>query len=107
MKTITINQRFALENKIDNVNQAALYDYLIRYSPLFEGKLLKNEVYFVINKALISKEMSAFKLKPDTIYRHLKKLHKKGLIHYAICGRLNCIKFTEKSKEYFNQLNQL
>ncbi len=87
-----------------NANQGALFDLLYQASSWADTVILDNEVYYHVSRNLVIKELPLYYDKPDTVYRHLKDLDKKGLIVYRKEGKNDLMKLTEKGKEWNKKL---
>ena len=83
-----------------NANQGALFDLLYQASSWADTVILDNEVYYHVSRNLVIEELPLYYDKPDTVYRHLKDLDKKGLIVYRKEGKNDIMKLTEKGKEW-------
>ena len=83
-----------------NVNQGALFDLLYEASSWAKPIIVDEQVYYHVSRNLVIDELPLFYDKPDTVYRHLKDLDKKGLIEYRKEGKKDIIKLTEKGKDW-------
>lgn len=99
--TLLVNQQKALELGISNINQAHILDLLMSCSTWAEVVLVDGEVYYWVARQRICEELPILGIKPDTAYRHLKKLADLGLIEYRKSGKRDCIRVTEKGKSYY------
>jgi DNA-binding PadR family transcriptional regulator len=96
-----INQVKAVELGM-KLNQAHIFDLLTTAStwckPINKGK----KVYYWVSRTVICDELPLLDLKPDTVYRHFKTLHKLGLIDHQKDGKKDLIRVTEKGKKYLS-----
>lgn len=99
--SIHINQKQALELGISNINQAMIFDLLTGCAAWAKTQIIEGDVYYWVARQTISKELQILNLKPDTVYRHLKKLHQIGVIQHVKYGVKDCIKITEKGRKYY------
>ena len=83
-----------------NANQGALFDLLHQASSWAKTVILDGEVYYHVSRNLVIEELPLYYDKPDTVYRHYKDLHEKGLIVYKKEGKKDIMKLTEKGKEW-------
>lgn len=97
---IHVNQQQLRELGIRNVNQAHILDLLTSVSSWATEIIIDGKVYYWVARQKIADELWILNLKPDTIYRHLKKLVEYGLIDYIKQGKKDCIRLTEKGKKY-------
>jgi len=95
-----IGQPQALELGIDNINMAHIFDMLISASTWAKPIILDGEVYYWVARSKICDSLPILKLKEDTVYRHLKKLAKLGVISYKKQGIKDLVKVTKKGKKY-------
>lgn len=86
-------------------NQGALFDLINQLQSWAETVLIGNEVYYWASKNMICKEIPLFFAKPDAVYRNLKILQEKGLIDYIKLDVKDCIRLTQKGKEWNSGLN--
>ncbi len=97
---IFVHQEKAIELGVKNINQAHIFDLLISTSTWAETEIVDKEVYYWIARQKICDELVLLRLKPDTVYRHLKGLNTLGLINYIKIGKKDCINITKKGKKY-------
>lgn len=98
--SLYINQPVAIELGMENTIEAILFDYLIIAPTWAEPIIVDNQVYYWVARQKICDEHPLLDLKPDTVYRYLKKLNDKGLIHYIKQGKKDCICITKIGKKY-------
>ena len=96
---IVINQKIAVELGL-TPNQCVILDLLSVAPTWAEPIIIADEVYYWTARQKIAMELPLFKLKKDTIYRHLKKLSENGFIFYKKIDKKDCIKLTELGKKY-------
>ena len=95
-----INQEKAIELGL-NLNQAHILDLLCSASTWAEPIVINGEVYYWVARQKVCSELPLLDLKPDTAYRHLKKLAELGVIEYIKDGKKDLIKVSEKGKGYY------
>lgn len=84
-----------------SLNQWLILDVL-SVSPTWARALsVEGEIYFWVSRQAISRELEVLDLKPDTVYRHLKKLSELGYIDYVKSGKKDCIRLSNKGKNLF------
>ena len=98
--TLSINQPQAIELGISSANQALIFDLLTSAATWAKPEIIGNDVFYWVARQTIANELELLKLKPDTIYRHLKSLAKIGLINYKKVGKKDCIQITKKGQKY-------
>lgn len=98
--TLNINQAQAIELGISSANQALIFDLLTSAATWAKPEIIGNDVFYWVARQTIANELELLKLKPDTIYRHLKSLAKIGLINYKKVGKKDCIQITKKGQKY-------
>ena len=99
--SININQKQALELGITNINQAVIFDLLTGCAAWANTELIGDEVYYWVARQAIVAELPLLNIKADTAYRHLKSLAEIGVIDYMKKGKKDCIRITEKGKNYY------
>ncbi|WP_289281534.1 MULTISPECIES: helix-turn-helix domain-containing protein [unclassified Methylophaga] len=99
--SIHINQRQALQLGIKNLTQGHIFDMLTGASTWAAPEVVDGEVYYWVSRQRISEQLPLADLKPDTIYRNLKKLSELGLIDYIKVGKKDCVRLTQKGKTYY------
>jgi DNA-binding PadR family transcriptional regulator len=97
---IYVNQVKLKEFGIRNINQAHILGLLLESSTWAEEIIYDDKVYYWVARQKICEELWILDIKPDTAYRHLKKLADYGLIDYIKIGKKDCIRLTEKGKTY-------
>jgi len=101
--SLYINQPIALELGIENTSEAFIFDYLIIAPTWAEPIIIDNQVYYWVARQKICDEHPLLNLKPDTVYRYLKKLKQKNLINYIKEGKRDCISITKLGKKYISK----
>jgi len=95
-----INQPVALDLGIENTTEAILFDYLIIAPTWADDIIINGKVYYWVARHKVCEAHPLLNLKPDTVYRYLKKLCNKGLIEYRKDGKKDCIRITSLGKKY-------
>jgi len=98
--TLHLNQVQLKEFGIRNINQAHILDLLMSASTWAEPIIVDDTVFYWVARSVIVDELWILDIKPDTVYRHLKKLEEFGVIDYVKQGKKDCIKVTKKGKKY-------
>ena len=98
--SLYINQPVALDLGMENTTEAILFDYLIIAPTWADDIILDGKVYYWVARNKICEAHPLLDLKPDTVYRYLKKLRDKGLIEYKKDGKKDCIRITRLGKKY-------
>ncbi len=98
---IVINQKAIMENNLSIIEYAIL-DVISTAPTWCTDITINNIVYYWIARQKLAEELKSFNLKPDTVYRHLKKLTEKGFLNYTKHGKKDCINLTTKSKKMFS-----
>lgn len=88
-----------------NLAQGALFDLLNQVQSWAEPVYLDGEVFYWVSRQMIIREIPVAYSKPDTVYRALKFLAEKELIDYIKDGSKDCIKLTQKGKEWNSEIN--
>lgn len=88
-----------------NLAQGALFDLLNQVQSWAEPVYLDGEVFYWVSRQMIIREIPVAYSKPDTVYRALKFLAEKELIDYIKSGSKDCIKLTQKGKEWNSEIN--
>ena len=88
-----------------NANQGAMFDLFNQLHAWADEIMIDGKVYYHISRAKIIREIPLFYSKPDTVYRHFKKLAEKGLILYTKQGHKDLIRLTTKGKKWNSDLN--
>lgn len=99
--SININQKQAIELGVENINQAMVLDLLTAAAVWAKPEVIDGDVFYWVSKNVIADELTLAKMKPDTVYRHLKFLDKIGVIIYKKIGKKDCIKITDKGRKYY------
>ena len=97
---LQINQLKMKETGL-NLNQWLILDVLSTSSAWATPIVVDDEIYFWVSRQSIAREIEIINLKPDTIYRHLKKLSELGFIDYVKSGKKDCIRLTKIGKSLF------
>jgi len=97
--SLNINQPKAIELGL-NLTQAIIFDMLVTAPAWANTVIIDGEVYFWVSRMTIVEELPLLGLKPDTVYRNLKKLADLGVIDYKKDGKKDCINITPKGKSY-------
>ena len=98
--SLYINQPVALDLGMENTTEAILFDYLIIAPTWADDIIIDGKVYYWVARQKICDAHPLLDLKPDTVYRYLKKLLNKGLIEYRKDGKKDCIRITPLGKKY-------
>jgi DNA-binding MarR family transcriptional regulator len=98
--SLYVNQKQALSLGL-NINQALILQLIGEAHSWATPQIIDDEVYYWTARQKIADELTILNLKSDTIYRHIKSLAEKGLIDYKKVGKKDCIKLTEKGKNYY------
>ena len=97
---ITINQPKMIENDL-NITQWCILD-VISVAPTWSEPITKDgQIYFWIARQKIAEELKGLDLKPDTIYRNIKKLVELGFLEYVKLGKKDLIRLSAKGKKLF------
>lgn len=103
---ITLNQPLMMENNL-NVTQWCILD-IISIAPTWCNTEIKdNEVYYWVARQKISEELKALNLKPDTIYRNIKKLADLGFLEYKKYGKKDLIRLSKRGKNIFVAMSEI
>lgn len=86
-----------------NANQGALFDLLNQLSNWANPVIIDGKVYYHISRNKIIDELPLFYTKPDTVYRHFKKLVDLDLVIHLKDGKKDLITITSKGKTW-NQI---
>ena len=87
---------------ITNISQAHILDLLTTVSAWATPIDVGSETYYWVARQTIANELPLLDLKPDTVYRYLKKLAELGLIDYVKSGKKDCVRISEKGKKYLS-----
>lgn len=97
---ITINQHKMIEHDL-NITQWCVLD-VISVAPTWSEPITKDgQIYFWIARQKIAEELRGLDLKPDTIYRNIKKLVELGFLDYEKLGKKDLIRLSLKGKNLF------
>lgn len=99
--SIHINQKQAMDLGIKNLVQGHIFDLLTGASTWASPEVVDGEVYYWVSRQRIGEQLPLADLKPDTIYRNLKKLAEIELIEYIKVGKKDCMRLTKKGKSYY------
>lgn len=100
--TLYVNQEKAINLGITNINQGLILDFLTTISAWASPVEVDGETYYWVARQKIADELPLLKLKPDTVYRHIKKLAEIGVIDYTKLGKKDCLRLSEKGKNYLS-----
>lgn len=81
-------------------NAAHVFAILHEAHAWAQEEIVGGRVFYWTSRNAICDELAYLQLKPDTVYRHLKFLHEKGLIEYIKIGRKDCIRITKEGKKW-------
>lgn len=98
--SLYLNQHMAMELGLENVNQAMVFDLLANASSWAKPEIVDGEVYYWVARSHICQQLPFLKMKPDTVYRHFKKIHSLGLTDYIKVGKKDCIRITDLGRTY-------
>ena len=96
--SFTVHQKDAIDAGIPNGNCLLVFEIVAsanKWANEHEGG------YWWTARQAISAELELWKLKPDTVYRHLKTLQELGLIDYKKHGKKDLTKLTKKGQKFF------
>lgn len=97
---ITLNQPLMIKHNL-NVTQWCILD-IISIAPTWCEAISKDgNIYFWIARQKISEELKALDLKPDSIYRIMKKLVDLGFLEYVKLGKKDLVRLSKKGKSLF------
>lgn len=97
--TILINQPKAIEWGL-NLPEAAIFQFFYELPSWADKINIGNETFYYAAKSKISNEIPLVTTKPDTTYRHVKKLKEKGLINTIKIENKDYVCITEKGKTW-------
>lgn len=98
--TITLTQQVIIDNQL-NITQFAILEVISNAPTWANNAIIDKEVYFWTARQKIIEELRAFNLKPDTVYRHLINLSKRGFIDYKKLGKKDYTRLTPRGKLVF------
>ena len=101
--TISIDQTHSIEWGL-SLSEAALFSFIYSLPAWAEQIHTKGETWFFASRNKAIDEMPIITDKGDTIYRLYKSLQQKNIIEWQKFGEKDCIKITEKGKQW-NSLN--
>lgn len=97
---ICVNQKGLLELGITNFSQGVIFDLVFYARDWATPDSINGQTYFWVSRHKIASEFPLLDLKADTVYRHLKNLHKSGLIDYQKKGKKDYVRITDKGSVY-------
>ena len=97
---ISVNQERAIKAGIRNITTAHILDLLTTCSSWATPQERDGHVYYWVSRQSICRELPLLDIKPDTAYRHLKKLAELNLIDYQKDGKKDLVRLTTKGKKY-------
>ena len=97
--TLFINQPVAIELGMENTTEAHLFGELIIAPTWADELIVDGKVYYWVARQKICNALPLLNLKPDTVYRYMKKLDAKGVIEYKKVGKKDCIRITPLGKK--------
>jgi DNA-binding PadR family transcriptional regulator len=98
--SLFVNQPVAIELGMENTTEAHLFGELIIAPTWADDLIVDGKVYYWVARQRICDALPLLDLKPDTVYRYMKKLASKGLIEYKKVGKKDCIRITPLGKKY-------
>jgi hypothetical protein len=101
--TISIDQTHSIAWGL-SLSEAAMFSFLYSVPSWAEQIFVDNQVWFFASRNKAIDEMPIISDKPDTVYRLYKSLQTKGVIDWKKFGEKDCIRITEKGKQW-NSLN--
>ncbi|MDD3597884.1 hypothetical protein [Sulfuricurvum sp.] len=102
---ILLKQQAMIDHDL-NVTQFAILDLIAAASTWADCIIINNEAYYWASRTMIVDELKSLDLKPDTVYRNLKQLVRKGLIDFRKKGKQDCVRLTPKAKAIFRKSGQ-
>ena len=100
---MTVNQKACFDLGITNINQAHIYSLLMTASTWANGQVMPDKkISYWVARQVVCDELPLLKLKPDTVYRHIKSLSDLGLINYQKDGKKDMVRVTEKGRKYLS-----
>ncbi|MDD5392430.1 MAG: hypothetical protein PHE17_05360 [Thiothrix sp.] len=96
-----VNQSAAISLGVENITQAHILDVLVNASGWASPCIVCGEVYYWTARQRICEELTLLDLKPDTVYRHMRRLSELGLIDYSKNGKQDLTRPTEKTKLHY------
>jgi hypothetical protein len=101
--TISIDQTHSIAWGL-TLSEAAMFSFLYSVPSWAEQIFVDNQVWFFASRNKAIDEMPIISDKSDTVYRLYKSLQTKGVIDWKKFGEKDCIRITEKGKQW-NSLN--
>jgi len=101
--TISIDQTHSIAWGL-SLSEAAMFSFLYSVPAWAEQIFVDNQVWFFASRNKAIDEMPIITDKSDTVYRLYKSLQSKGVIDWKKFGEKDCIRITEKGKQW-NSLN--
>jgi hypothetical protein len=101
--TISIDQTHSIAWGL-SLSEAAMFSFLYCVPAWAEQIFVDNQVWFFASRNKAIDEMPIISDKSDTVYRLYKSLQTKGVIDWKKFGEKDCIRITEKGKQW-NSLN--
>ena len=101
--TISIDQTHSIAWGL-SLSEAAMFSFLYSVPAWAEQIFVDNQVWFFASRNKAIDEMPIISDKSDTVYRLYKSLQTKGVIDWKKFGEKDCIRITEKGKQW-NSLN--
>ena len=98
--SLFINQPVAIELGMENTTEAHLFGELVIAPTWADDLIVDGRVYYWVARQRLCDALPLLDLKPDTVYRYMKKLAAKGLIEYKKVGKKDCIRITSLGKKY-------
>ena len=103
---INLNQPLMIEHNL-NVTLWCVLD-VISVAPTWCDPVIKGkEIYFWIARQKIAEELKSLDLKPDTIYRNIKKLVELGFLEHEKLGKKDLLRLSKKGKNLFTAMSDL
>ncbi|MBM7455199.1 DNA-binding PadR family transcriptional regulator [Oceanisphaera litoralis] len=96
---VVINQIKALEWGL-NSQQAMLFAFVYECPSWCNAITHKGEVFYTLSKSKVVSELPLLTDKPDTVYRMLKALQKKGLVALSSTDSITLVRLTQKAAEW-------
>jgi hypothetical protein len=101
--TISIDQTHSIAWGL-SLSEAAMFSFLYSVPAWAEQIFVDNQVWFFASRNKAIDEMPIISDKSDTVYRLYKSLQSKGVIDWKKFGEKDCIRITEKGKQW-NSIN--
>jgi DNA-binding PadR family transcriptional regulator len=97
--SIYINQTKAIEWGL-NLTEASVFAFCYELPSWANSITVNGQTWYQYSKTKIIEEYPLLTSKPDTIYRTLKSLEKRGLIELSKVMKIDHVKLTEKAKSW-------